>query len=162
MLILGRGLQGIGGGGIVPLAQSIIADAVPPRERGYYQAYTGSIWVLAGAGGPVLGGVIAEHLHWSMIFWLNVPLAFVAALLSHRQLKLLPRHERAHKIDLTGAALMMLSAIALVAGADLGRHALSVAVAADRVADRSRRRCCRRCSSGGCCGCRSRFCRLRC
>src|SRR5580700_7261862 len=114
MLILGRGLQGIGGGGIVPLTQSIIADAVPPRERGYYQAYTGSIWILAGAGGPVLGGVIAEHLHWSVIFWLNVPLAFAAALLSHRQLKLLPRHERAHRIDLTGAALMMLSAIALL------------------------------------------------
>ena len=74
MLILGRGLQGIGGGGIVPLAQSIIADAVPPRERGYYQAYTGSVWIIAGGGGPVLGGVIAEHLHWSMIFWLNVPL----------------------------------------------------------------------------------------
>jgi hypothetical protein len=107
-------LQGIGGGGIVPLSQSIIADAVPPRERGYYQAYTGSIWVLAGAGGPVLGGVIAEHLHWSMIFWLNVPLALAAALMSHRQLKLLPRHERAHKLDLVGAGLMMLSAVALL------------------------------------------------
>src|SRR5208283_4969389 len=102
MLILGRGLQGIGGGGILPLAQSIIADAVPPRERGYYQAYTGSVWIIAGAGGPVLGGVIAEHLHWSMIFWLNVPITLVAALLSHRQLKLVPRHERAHKIDVTG------------------------------------------------------------
>ena len=114
MLILGRGLQGIGGGGIVPLAQSIIADAVPPRERGYYQAYTGSVWIIAGAAGPVLGGVIAEHLHWSMIFWLNVPLALVAAVLSHRQLKLLPHHERAHKIDLFGAALMMAAAMALL------------------------------------------------
>jgi EmrB/QacA subfamily drug resistance transporter len=114
MLILGRGLQGVGGGGIVPLAQSIIADAVPPRERGYYQAYTGSIWIAAGAAGPVLGGVIAEHLHWSMIFWLNVPLSLVAAMLSHRQLKLLPQHERAHKLDLTGAGLMMFSAIALL------------------------------------------------
>jgi MFS family permease len=114
MLILGRGLQGIGGGGIVPLAQSIIADAVPPRERGYYQAYTGSVWIIAGAAGPVLGGVIAEHLHWSMIFWLNVPLALVAAVLSHRQLKLLPHHERAHKIDLFGAALMMAAATALL------------------------------------------------
>jgi EmrB/QacA subfamily drug resistance transporter len=114
MLILGRGLQGIGGGGIVPLAQSIIADAVPPRERGYYQAYTGAVWIIAGAAGPVLGGVIAEHLHWSMIFWLNVPLSLVAALLSHRQLKLLPRHERAHKIDLIGAGLMMLAATALL------------------------------------------------
>lgn len=114
MLILGRGLQGLGGGGIVPLAQSIIADAVPPRERGYYQAYTGSVWIIAGAVGPVLGGVIAEHLHWSMIFWLNVPLGLAAAFLSHRQLKLVPVHERAHKIDVTGAALMMAAATALL------------------------------------------------
>jgi len=114
MLIFGRGLQGIGGGGIVPLAQSIIADAVPPRERGYYQAYTGSVWIIAGAAGPVLGGVIAEHLHWSMIFWLNVPLSLAAALLSQRQLKLLPRHERARKLDLIGAGLMMVSATALL------------------------------------------------
>jgi EmrB/QacA subfamily drug resistance transporter len=114
MLILGRGLQGIGGGGIVPLTQSIIADAVPPRERGYYQAYTGSVWIVAGAAGPVLGGVIAEHLHWSVIFWLNVPLALAAAMLSNRQLKLVPVHERAHKIDLTGAALMMAAAVALL------------------------------------------------
>ena len=86
MLIVGRSLQGIGGGGIAPLAQAIIADAAPPRERGYYQAYTGAIFIIAGAVGPVLGGVIAEHLRWSMIFWLNVPLSFVAALLAHRQL----------------------------------------------------------------------------
>jgi len=98
----------------VPLSQSIIADAVPPRERGYYQTYTGAIWIIAGAGGPVLGGVIAEHLHWSIIFWLNVPLALIAALLSHRQLKLLPRHERAHKIDIAGAVLMMGAATALL------------------------------------------------
>ena len=114
MLILARGLQGLGGGGIVPLTQSIIADAVPPRERGYYQAYTGSVWVIAGAGGPVLGGVIADHLHWSLIFWLNVPIAIIAALLSQRQLKRLPQHERAHKIDVTGAGLMMLSALTLL------------------------------------------------
>ncbi len=114
MLIIGRGLQGIGGGGIVPLTQSIIADVVPPRERGYYQAYTGSVWIIAGATGPVLGGVIAEHLHWSVIFWLNIPLGLVAALLSHRQLKLVPRHERAHKIDVIGAGLMMASAVALL------------------------------------------------
>jgi EmrB/QacA subfamily drug resistance transporter len=114
MLILARGLQGVGGGGIVPLAQSIIADAVPPRERGYYQAYTGSVWIIAGAGGPILGGVIAEHLHWSMIFWLNVPLCLAAAMLSQRQLKRLPRHARPHRIDITGAGLMMGSAMALL------------------------------------------------
>ena len=132
MLILGRGLQGIGGGGIVPLAQSIIADAVPPRERGYYQAYTGSVWIIAGAAGPVLGGVIAEHLHWSMIFWLNVPLGLGGGDAVHRQLKLVPVHERAHKIDLVGAGADDGGGRRAVAGADLGRHALSLAVAADR------------------------------
>ncbi|MGB6538667.1 MAG: MFS transporter [Xanthobacteraceae bacterium] len=111
LLTLGRGLQGVGGGGIVPLAQSIIADVVPPRERGYYQAYTGSVWIIAGGVGPVLGGVIAEHLHWSLIFWLNVPLGLAAAFLSHRQLKDVPVHERAHKIDVTGAGLMISAAI---------------------------------------------------
>jgi EmrB/QacA subfamily drug resistance transporter len=114
MLILGRALQGVGGGGIVPLTQSIIADVVPPRERGYYQAYTGSVWIIAGAAGPVLGGLIAEHLHWSVIFWLNVPLGLVAAMLSHRQLKRVPVHQRAHKIDIAGAALMMASATTLL------------------------------------------------
>jgi len=114
MLIIGRGLQGLGGGGIVPLAQSIIADAVPPRERGYYQAYTGSVWIIAGAAGPVLGGVIAEHLHWSLIFWLNVPLGLAAAFLSHQKLRLVPVHERAHKIDVIGAALMMAAATVLL------------------------------------------------
>jgi MFS family permease len=99
-LILGRGLQGIGGGGILPLAQSVIADVVAPRERGRYQAYMGVVWVTAGIGGPVLGGVFAEHLHWTLIFWLNVPLALGAAFLTHVHLKRIPRHERKHKLDL--------------------------------------------------------------
>src|SRR5262245_12535650 len=78
-LILGRGLQGVGGGGILPLCQSVIADVVAPRERGRYQAYMGVVWVTSGVGGPVLGGVLAEHFHWSAIFWINVPLGLAAA-----------------------------------------------------------------------------------
>src|SRR6516225_8633649 len=84
MLILGRGLQGIGGGGILPLAQAILADAVAPRERGRYQAYMGSVWVTAGLGGPVVGGILTEHFHWSIIFWVNVPLGLVALSLAFR------------------------------------------------------------------------------
>ena len=114
MLIVARGLQGIGGGGITPLAQSIVADMVTPRERGHYQAYMGSTWVVAGVVGPALGGVIADQLHWSVIFWLNVPLGLVAALLISTRLKRLPRHERPHKLDLLGAALMTAAAIALL------------------------------------------------
>src|SRR5216684_316001 len=114
MLILGRGLQGIGGGGILPLAQAILADAVAPRERGRYQAYMGSVWVTAGLGGPVLGGILAEHFHWSVIFWVNVPVGLVAAAMAHETLKRLPRHDRKHKLDLLGAGLMMASAIPLL------------------------------------------------
>ncbi len=114
MLILGRALQGIGGGGVLPLAQSIPADAVAPRERGHYQAYMGSVWVTAGLGGPVIGGILAEHFHWSIIFWFNVPLGLIAAVMAQRSLKRLPRHERKHKLDLLGAGLMTAAAIPLL------------------------------------------------
>jgi EmrB/QacA subfamily drug resistance transporter len=114
MLILGRGLQGVGGGGILPLCQSVIADVVAPRERGRYQAYMGVVWVTSGVGGPVIGGFIAEHLHWSLIFWINVPLGIAAALLTHIHLQRIPRHERRHKLDVLGAGLMMGSAIPLL------------------------------------------------
>jgi len=82
LLIAGRTLQGIGGGGIVPLTQTTIADMITPRERGHYQAYMGTSWIVAGVAGPALGGLIAEYLHWSMIFWLNVPFGLLAALLT--------------------------------------------------------------------------------
>src|ERR1700675_3390805 len=68
VLILARGLQGLGGGGILPVVPTGISDVVSPRERGQYQAYFSGVWMAAGIGGPVLGGVFAEHLHWSMIF----------------------------------------------------------------------------------------------
>src|SRR5512135_3394868 len=77
-LILARGLQGLGGGGIMPVVQTVISDVVSPRERGQYQAYFSGVWMAAGIGGPVIGGVFAEHLHWSMIFWINLPLAAAA------------------------------------------------------------------------------------
>jgi EmrB/QacA subfamily drug resistance transporter len=114
MLIAGRTLQGIGGGGITPLVQITIADMVTPRERGHYQAYMGVAWVLAGVIGPALGGVIADHLHWSAIFWLNVPLGLAAALLTGRAMRRLPRHERPHRLDILGAALMTAAATALL------------------------------------------------
>jgi EmrB/QacA subfamily drug resistance transporter len=114
MLIAARALQGIGGGGITPLVQTTVADMVTPRERGHYQAYMGVAWVMAGVLGPALGGVIADQLHWSMIFWLNVPLGLLAALLTNSSMKRLPRHERPHKLDMLGAGLMTVAATALL------------------------------------------------
>jgi EmrB/QacA subfamily drug resistance transporter len=110
LLIAGRTLQGIGGGGIVPLTQTTIADMITPRERGRYQAYMGTSWIVAGVAGPALGGVIAEHWHWSVIFWLNVPLGLLAVLLTHRAMKRLPRHERPHQLDIVGAVVMIAAA----------------------------------------------------
>jgi EmrB/QacA subfamily drug resistance transporter len=114
LLVVGRALQGIGGGGILPLGQAIMADTVAPRERGRYQAFMGTVWVGAGVLGPVLGGFLAEHWHWSVVFWINVPLGLAAAMISHQTLKRLPRHDRPHQLDLIGAALMMAAAIALL------------------------------------------------
>jgi EmrB/QacA subfamily drug resistance transporter len=114
LLILGRALQGIGGGGILPIAQAIIADVVAPRERGRYQAYMGVVWVSSGVGGPVLGGFLSEYLHWSAIFWINVPLGLAAAYLTHTYLKRIPLHQRKHDLDILGAGLMMTSAVLLL------------------------------------------------
>jgi len=113
-LVLGRALQGIGGGGILPIAQAVMADSITPRERGRYQAYMGVVWVSSGIGGPILGGFLAEHLHWSLVFWLNLPLGLGAALMIQSRLRQLPRHERRHKLDILGAGLMMASAVLLL------------------------------------------------
>jgi len=113
-LIAGRTLQGIGGGGIVPMIQIIVADMVTPRERGRYQAYMGTAWIAAGTLGPALGGIIAQNWHWSMIFWLNVPLGLLTAALLNRSTRRLPPAGRRHKLDFLGAALVMAAATLLL------------------------------------------------
>ncbi len=113
-LIAGRLLQGIGGGGIVPMVQIVVADMVTPRERGRYQAYMGTAWIAAGTLGPALGGIIADYWHWSMIFWLNVPLGLVTAALLNQSMKRLPAAGRRHALDFLGAALVMAAATLLL------------------------------------------------
>ena len=113
-LIAARALQGLGGGGLISLGQTIVGDVVAPRERGKYQAYFATVFVTSSIAGPVLGGLFAEHLHWSFIFWINLPLAIAAYLLTNQVLRLLPRHERPHRIDLLGAALMLVATVTLL------------------------------------------------
>jgi EmrB/QacA subfamily drug resistance transporter len=113
-LIIGRGIQGLGGGGILPLSQVIIGDVSPPRDRGRYQAMIGVVWVAAGVGGPMVGGLLAQYMHWTLIFWINVPLGILAAAITGNMLKLLPRNERKHQLDIVGAGLMMVAALALL------------------------------------------------
>src|SRR2546430_486587 len=111
VLILARGLQGLGGGGIMPVVQTVISDVVSPRERGQYQAYFSGVWVAAGIGGPVVGGVFAEHLHWSMIFWINVPLALGALALLLPKMGKIPVFHRRRKVDWLGGVLLMAAAV---------------------------------------------------
>ena len=111
VLILARGLQGLGGGGIMPTVQTVISDVVTPRERGQYQAYFSGVWMAAGIGGPVLGGIFAEHLHWSMIFWINVPLGLASLALLLPKMGKIPVFHRRRKIDWLGGVLLMASAV---------------------------------------------------
>ena len=113
-LILARFLQGLGGGGLIALAQTIVADVIPPRERMRYQAYFASVFVTSSIAGPVLGGFFAERLHWSGIFWINLPLGLLAFAMTNGVLRRLPRHERPHKLDVIGAVLMAGATIALL------------------------------------------------
>jgi MFS family permease len=62
----------------------------------------------------VIGGFFAEHLHWSLIFWINLPLGLLALLMSNNVLKRLPRHDRPHRLDFAGAALMIGATVALL------------------------------------------------
>jgi EmrB/QacA subfamily drug resistance transporter len=114
VLIVARGLQGLGGGGIMPVVQTVISDVVSPRERGRYQAYFSGVWMAAGLMGPVLGGVFAEHLHWSMIFWINVPLAVGALLLLLPKMGKIPTFHRRRKVDWLGGVLLMASAVVVM------------------------------------------------
>ena len=111
VLILARGLQGLGGGGIMPVVQTVISDVVSPRERGQYQAYFSSVWMAGGILGPVVGGVFAEHLHWSMIFWINLPLSFAALALLLPKMGKIPVYHRRRKVDWLGGVLLMASAV---------------------------------------------------
>ena len=114
VLIAARLIQGLGGGGLIALAQTIVADVVSPRERMRYQAYFASVFVTSSVVGPVIGGFFAQNLHWSLIFWINLPLGILALAMTYGVLKRLPRHERKHKLDVAGALLMAVAATTLL------------------------------------------------
>ena len=114
MLVLARACQGLGGGGLMALAQTIIGDVVSPRERGRYQGYIGAVFATSSVGGPVLGGFLTEHLDWSLIFWINVPLGLAALGVTANALKLVPFRPRKHRLDVVGALLMIFAAVALL------------------------------------------------
>jgi len=109
VLIAGRAIQGIGGGGLFALTQTVIGDLVPPRERARYAAWISGTWAVASVAGPLLGGYFAQHLHWSLIFWINFPLGALAMVIINNPLKKLTIPNKQHGIDGWGALLLVLA-----------------------------------------------------
>lgn len=104
-LISMRVLQGIGGGGLTALAQVIMATMISPRERGKYSGYLGATFALATVGGPLIGGVLTEHLSWHWCFYVGVPFAVAAFIVLQLKLKL-PVIKREVHIDYLGSILL--------------------------------------------------------
>jgi len=112
-LIAFRAVQGLGAGGLMVGAQAIIADVVPPRDRGRYMGVIGSVFAVASVAGPLLGGFFVEAISWRWVFYVNVPIGIVAVLIIVFKLHLHVPHQR-HKVDYIGAALLTAGVCALI------------------------------------------------
>jgi EmrB/QacA subfamily drug resistance transporter len=106
-LILTRGLQGIGGGGVLAMCFSIIGDVIPARERGRYMGFFTATFAAASVAGPLLGGFFVDELDWRWIFYINLPLGLVALVVTSSVLRRVPFRRQEHRIDFIGAALMV-------------------------------------------------------
>ncbi len=112
-LILFRALQGIGGGGLMVGAQTIIADVVPPRELGRYQGIFGAVFGVTSVIGPLIGGFLVQHLSWHWIFYVNMPIGIVALIVTAIVLPGALTRVR-HVVDYLGTGLLAAMATSLV------------------------------------------------
>ena len=100
-----RFLQGAGAGGLMVSAQAIIADIVPPRQRGRYMGLIGSVFAVASVAGPLLGGFFVDQISWRWVFYVNLPVGVLAILIVIFKLKLRTPQKR-HRIDYLGATFL--------------------------------------------------------
>ncbi|WP_370517213.1 DHA2 family efflux MFS transporter permease subunit [Pseudactinotalea sp. HY160] len=105
MLIACRAVQGIGAGGLMIGAQTIMAEIVSARERGKYMSIMGPMIGVATVLGPLLGGYLTEHASWRWIFYINVPIGIAALVVTSLSLYL-PRPQRRRRVDYSGMVLM--------------------------------------------------------
>jgi EmrB/QacA subfamily drug resistance transporter len=114
-LVIFRGLQGIGAGGLIPLAMAVVGAIVPPRDRGRYQGLIGSVFGSASIIGPAVGGFIVDTTSWRWIFYVNLPVGAAAlAVISVTMPRRAPHTDRS--IDWGGAALLAASSTSLLLG----------------------------------------------
>jgi EmrB/QacA subfamily drug resistance transporter len=114
-----RALQGVGAGGLMSLALAVIADIIPPRERGRYQGYFSIVFVSSSVIGPLLGGFLVDSASWRWVFYVNLPLGLVALVVINRVLHL-PFASRQVKIDWAGATLLVAGVSAILVGTQTG------------------------------------------
>ena len=112
-LIISRGVQGIGGGGLMAIAFVIIGDVVPPRERGRYVGLITSVFAVGSVVGPLMGGFFVEQLNWRWIFFINIPIGIVALVITSRALRM-PIQRLDRQVDYLGAALLTGSVTCLI------------------------------------------------
>jgi EmrB/QacA subfamily drug resistance transporter len=112
-LILFRALQGVGAGGLMVGAQAIIGDIVPPRERGRYMGFIGSVFAVSSVLGPLLGGFFVDNLSWRWVFYVNLPIGILALVVVASRLQL-PRHTVRKPIDWLGFAMLTAAVVCLI------------------------------------------------
>jgi len=112
-LVIWRGVQGLGGGGLIILSQAIIADIVPAKERGKYMGPMGALFGVSAVAGPLLGGLFTDHADWRWCFWINIPIGIAALITAWFTLKL-PSHRSNRPLDVAGIVLLTLATSGLV------------------------------------------------
>ncbi len=105
-LIVFRAIQGLGGGGLVPLATTIIGDVSPPADRARLLSYVSGVWGIAAIVGPLLGSLCVGTVGWPFVFWINLPVGAVTIALVARHLNEPAGRGAGGTIDLVSTALL--------------------------------------------------------